>query len=107
MGSLDGEIEPIYFLITSIGFVILSFLNFRKLKKHKEECKMFCNSIKHDFTRNNFFKSVNAMIYRMHESITLAEKSSMIEVIFDSHLSIKLFALMIYGQNKGLFAFMV
>ena len=30
MGSLDGVIEPIYFLITSIGFVILAYLNFRK-----------------------------------------------------------------------------
>ena len=36
MGSLDGEIEPIYFLITSIGFVILSFLNFRKVGRNLE-----------------------------------------------------------------------
>ena len=36
MGSLDGVIEPIYFLITSIGFVILSYLNFRKNGKSLE-----------------------------------------------------------------------
>ena len=33
MGSLDGVIEPIYFLITSIGFVILAFLNYKKIGK--------------------------------------------------------------------------
>ena len=36
MGSLDGEIEPIYFLITSIGFLILAFLNYRKVGKTLE-----------------------------------------------------------------------
>ena len=36
MGSLDGVIEPIYFLITSIGFVILTFLNYRKVGKSLE-----------------------------------------------------------------------
>ena len=36
MGSLDGVIEPIYFLITSIGFVILAFLHYRKVGKTLE-----------------------------------------------------------------------
>jgi len=36
MGSLDGVIEPIYFLITSIGFVILAYLHFRKVGKSIE-----------------------------------------------------------------------
>ena len=36
MGSLDGVIEPIYFLITSIGFLILAYLNFRKNGKSLE-----------------------------------------------------------------------
>ena len=36
MGSLDGVIEPMYFLITSIAFVILSFLHYRKVGKSLE-----------------------------------------------------------------------
>ncbi len=36
MGSLDGVIEPIYFLITSIGFIILTLLNYRKVGKSLE-----------------------------------------------------------------------
>ena len=28
--GIDGVIEPIYFLITSFGFAILSFINYRK-----------------------------------------------------------------------------
>ena len=28
--GLDGVIEPVYFLITAIGFVIISFINYRK-----------------------------------------------------------------------------
>ena len=28
--GIDGVIEPIYFLITSIGFAILSFINYKK-----------------------------------------------------------------------------
>ena len=31
--GMDGDIEPIYFLITSIGFVILSFIQFKKTGK--------------------------------------------------------------------------
>ena len=33
MGSLNGDIEPIYFLITAIGFVILSFIQYKKTGK--------------------------------------------------------------------------
>ena len=34
--GIDGEIEPIYFLITSIGFVILSFVQYIKTGKTLE-----------------------------------------------------------------------
>ena len=33
---IDGVIEPIYFLITSVGFVILSFIQFKKTGKTLE-----------------------------------------------------------------------
>ena len=33
---IDGVIEPIYFLITSIGFVILSFIQYKKTGKTLE-----------------------------------------------------------------------
>ena len=34
--GMDGVIEPIYFLITAVGFVIVSFINFRKNGKTLE-----------------------------------------------------------------------
>ena len=34
--GIDGEIEPIYFLITSIGFVILSLIQYKKKGKTLE-----------------------------------------------------------------------
>ena len=34
--GIDGIIEPIYFLITSIGFVILSFIQYKKTGKTLE-----------------------------------------------------------------------
>ncbi len=34
--GIDGVIEPIYFLITSIGFVILSFIHYKKNGKTLE-----------------------------------------------------------------------
>ncbi len=34
--GIDGVIEPIYFLITSIGFVILSLIQFKKTGKSLE-----------------------------------------------------------------------
>ena len=36
MGTIDGIIEPVYFLITSIGFIILSIIQFRKTGKSFE-----------------------------------------------------------------------
>ena len=34
--GIDGVIEPIYFLITSFGFAILSFINYKKSGKTLE-----------------------------------------------------------------------
>ena len=36
MASLDGNIEPIYFLITSIAFIFLSIVQYKKSGKTKE-----------------------------------------------------------------------
>jgi len=36
MVSLDGNIEPIYFLITSIAFIFLSFVQYKKSRISKE-----------------------------------------------------------------------
>ena len=36
MSSLDGNIEPIYFLITSIAFIFLSFVQYKKSRITKE-----------------------------------------------------------------------
>ena len=36
MGSSDGVIEPIYFLITSSGFIILSVIQYKKTRKSLE-----------------------------------------------------------------------
>ena len=36
MASLDGNIEPIYFLITSIAFIFLSFVQYKKSRITKE-----------------------------------------------------------------------
>ena len=33
MGSIDGEIPAVWFLISSIGFIILSFIQFRNTGK--------------------------------------------------------------------------
>ena len=33
MGSIDGEIPAVWFLISSIGFVILTFIQFRNTGK--------------------------------------------------------------------------
>ena len=33
MGSLDGEIPAVWFLISSIGFVILSYIQYRNTGK--------------------------------------------------------------------------
>ena len=36
MASLDSNIEPIYFLITSIAFIFLSFVQYKKSRITKE-----------------------------------------------------------------------
>ena len=36
MTTLDGIIEPIYFLITSISFIILSVIQYKKFGKTRE-----------------------------------------------------------------------
>jgi hypothetical protein len=36
MSTLDGVIEPIYFLITSISFIILSVIQYKKFGKTRE-----------------------------------------------------------------------
>ena len=36
MPSLDGNIEPVYFLITSISFIILSVIHYMKVGKTRE-----------------------------------------------------------------------
>ena len=36
MPSLDGNIEPVYFLITSISFTILSVIHYKKVGKTRE-----------------------------------------------------------------------
>tara|TARA_B100001996_G_scaffold6513_1_gene5502 strand:+ start:196 stop:369 length:174 start_codon:yes stop_codon:yes gene_type:complete len=33
MGSFDGEIPAVWFLITSIGFIILSYIHYKKAGK--------------------------------------------------------------------------
>ena len=33
MGSIDGEIPAVWFLITSIGFIILSYIHYKKAGK--------------------------------------------------------------------------
>ena len=36
MATLDGIIEPIYFLITSISFILLSVIQYEKFGKTRE-----------------------------------------------------------------------
>jgi hypothetical protein len=36
MPTLDGIIEPIYFLITSISFILLSVIQYKKFGKTRE-----------------------------------------------------------------------
>jgi hypothetical protein len=36
MATLDGIIEPIYFLITSISFILLSMIQYKKFGKTRE-----------------------------------------------------------------------
>ena len=36
MATLDGVIEPIYFFITSISFILLSVIQYKKVGKTRE-----------------------------------------------------------------------
>ena len=36
MATLDGNIEPIYFLISSLAFIFLSIIQYKKTGKTKE-----------------------------------------------------------------------
>ena len=43
--GLDGNIEPIYFLITSIVFIFLSIIQFKKVGEKKEKIYLSILSI--------------------------------------------------------------
>ena len=43
--GIDGVIEPIYFLITSVGFIILSFIQYKKTGKNIETIYLFILAI--------------------------------------------------------------
>ncbi len=45
MGSIDGEIPAIWFLITSIGFIILSYIQYRNAGKSIETIFLSCLAI--------------------------------------------------------------
>jgi len=45
MGSIDGVIEPVYFLISSIGFIILTLINYKKVGKSIETVYLLILSI--------------------------------------------------------------
>ncbi len=42
MGSIDGEIPAAWFLITSIGFIILSIIQYKKFGKSIETIFLTC-----------------------------------------------------------------
>ena len=45
MGSMDGEIPAVWFLISSFGFMILSFIQFKKAGKSIETIFLSCLTI--------------------------------------------------------------
>ena len=45
MGSIDGEIPAVWFLISSIGFVILTFIQFRNTGKSFNTIFLFIMAI--------------------------------------------------------------
>ena len=55
MGSIDGEIPAVWFLISSIGFVILTFIQYRNTGK----------------SFNTIFLSVMAIIFLISHIILL------------------------------------
>ena len=52
IGFNDGVIEPIYFLISSIGFIFLSIIQYKKMGKSKETVYLPILSI---FFLNSYF----------------------------------------------------
>ena len=57
MGSIDGVIEPIYFLITSIGFVILSFIHYKKTGKTLETIYLSILAVFFIMNKAQYYKS--------------------------------------------------
>ena len=45
MGSIDGEIPAVWFLISSIGFVILTFIQYRNTGKSLNTIFLFIMAI--------------------------------------------------------------
>ena len=45
MGSIDGEIPAVWFLISSIGFIILSFIQYRNTGKSFNTIFLFIMAI--------------------------------------------------------------
>ncbi len=45
MSSIDGEIPAIWFLITSFGFTLLSFIQYKKTGKSIETIFLTCMAI--------------------------------------------------------------
>ena len=45
MGSIDGEIPAVWFLISSIGFGILTFIQYRNTGKSKNTIFLFIMAI--------------------------------------------------------------
>ena len=41
MGTIDGILEPVYFLITSIAFIILAVIHYKKVGKTIETGYLF------------------------------------------------------------------
>ena len=45
MGSIDGEIPAVWFLISSIGFIVLTFIQFRNAGKSFNTIFLFVMAI--------------------------------------------------------------
>ena len=62
MAGLDGSIEPIYFLITSIAFIILSFIQYRKSRFTKETIYLSILSVFFYLVICNNFSKLNLIL---------------------------------------------
>jgi len=58
MATLDGNIEPIYFLITSITFIILSLIHYKNAGKTLETIYLFGLSV---FFLVSYFKLISVV----------------------------------------------